>query len=72
MKKTKEEIIAIAIENAKYVYRDLSIYEVTAEPQGDDEWKVDFDLKDKHMDGGGPHYTISDSTGAILTKRFDQ
>jgi hypothetical protein len=37
-----------------------------------DNWKVDYELKDGNLDGGGPHYTISGKTGEIIESHFDQ
>ena len=38
----------------------------------DGNWKIDYELRDKQAQGGGPHYVISAKTGAILSKRYDQ
>jgi len=62
---------AIAEEDAKHVYRDLSIYQVKAELK-DGSWHVDYELKGEAMAGGGPHYVISAKTGAILERRYEQ
>ncbi|MCI0379396.1 MAG: hypothetical protein L0215_17435 [Gemmataceae bacterium] len=37
-----------------------------------DGWHVDYELKNPVMNGGGPHYVIDPSTGAILAKRYEQ
>ncbi len=70
MNKTRDEIIEIARENAGRIYRDLSIYKINAIIEGEN-WRVDFELTDKTMDGGGPHYIIS-SEGKMISKRYEQ
>jgi uncharacterized membrane protein YkoI len=62
--KTKEEIIQIAIEQARKFYRDLSVYNIEANRKGS-IWEVKFLLK-QLMPGGGPHYEIDAETGKIL------
>ncbi len=37
-----------------------------------DGWHVDYELKDTHLNGGGPHYLIDPSTGMILAKKYEQ
>jgi hypothetical protein len=68
---TKEEAIKIANKNAAMYYRDLSIYEITVQP-ADSNWKVDYELKDSKLDGGGPHYIISGKSGEIIESHFHQ
>jgi len=53
------------------VYRDLSIYKITARLK-DGNWYVDYDLEGEAMAGGGPHYVISGTTGEILERRYEQ
>ena len=67
----KAAVLEIAQKNASFVYRDLSVYEVRATLQ-DNQWFVDYEFKDKTLDGGGPHFVISAETGKILSYRFDQ
>ena len=67
----KERALEIARQDARQAYRDLTPYDVTAELR-DGHWKIDYELRDKHAQGGGPHYVISATTGAILSKRYDQ
>ena len=62
---------AIANEDARQVYRDLGIYRIKAELK-DGNWHVDYELEGEAMAGGGPHYVISGSTGAILGRRYEQ
>jgi hypothetical protein len=68
---TKEKALEIASENASLYYRDLSVYVITVQILNDN-WKVDYELKDGNLDGGGPHYTISGKTGEIIESHFDQ
>ena len=62
---------AIAEDDAKHVYRDLSIYQVKTELK-DGNWHVDYELQGEAMAGGGPHYVISAKTGQILERRYEQ
>jgi hypothetical protein len=67
----KEKALEIANENAVKFYSDLSVYDVVARLE-DDNWHIDYILKDKNLDGGGPHYIISAITGEIADMRFEQ
>jgi hypothetical protein len=62
---------AIAREDARQVYRDLSIYRVKAELK-DGNWHIDYELDGEMVVGGGPHYVISGTTGAILERKYEQ
>lgn len=68
---SKEEALRIAHEDASRIYRDLSIYEITATLK-DNNWYVDYEINDPTMLGGGPHYTISAETGEIISFRYEQ
>jgi uncharacterized membrane protein YkoI len=68
---TREKALAIASKDAGGAYRDLSVYEVTAEIR-DDRWYVDYEFRDKNVNGGGPHYVISAQTGEIVARRYEQ
>src|ERR671911_132961 len=63
--------LAVAKEDARQVYSDLGIYRVQAAFK-DGNWHVDYELEGEAMAGGGPHYVISGSTGAILQRRYEQ
>lgn len=65
------EARAIAKRDAEQVYRDLSIYRITAQLR-EGKWYVDYDLEGEAMAGGGPHYVISADTGDILERRYEQ
>ena len=68
---SETEALKIAREDAVKVYNDLSVYQVkTAHKQ--QEWLIDYELKDKNSQGGGPHYIISASDGKIISKRYEQ
>jgi hypothetical protein len=66
-----DQALTIAHADAARVYRDLSIYKIQIVLESDG-WHVDYDLKDPRLKGGGPHYVIDASTGAIRSKRYDQ
>jgi hypothetical protein len=63
--------LRIAHADAEKVYRDLSRFRiiVSLEPDG---WHVDYQLKSPTALGGGPHYIIDATTGAIAKKRYEQ
>ena len=61
----------VARKDAMQVYRDLSIYRVKAELK-DGNWYVDYELEGEAIAGGGPHYVISGTTGAIIDRRYEQ
>lgn len=67
----EQQAANIARQDAQSAYRDLGAYEVTVTIEGGN-WKVDYELKDRKSQGGGPHYIISGQTGAILSKRYEQ
>lgn len=68
---TKDKAIAIARGDAEKVYGDLTPYEmaVTEEKRA---WRIDFELKDKTANGGGPHYRIDKGRGKIVWKKYEQ
>jgi len=67
----RNKALKIADENVGRFYRDLSVYDVLIRLE-DNNWHVDYILKDKNLDGGGPHYIISAATGEISDMRFEQ
>ena len=71
MRVDKQHALKISNDDAKTHYRDLSIYEINIQLVAD-HWKIDYELKNKKLRGGGPHYIISAETGEILSKRFEQ
>ena len=66
-----EEALRTARLDAEKVYRDLSAYrvQIAQEPDG---WHVDYELKNKESQGGGPHYVIDATHGTILKKKYEQ
>ena len=68
---TREDAVRISREDAEKKYRDLSIYEIRTDLKSDG-WHVDFEIKNKTLDGGGPHYVIDKTTGRILSRRYEQ
>lgn len=71
MKVDKHEALKIANADASEQYRDLSLYDAIIELK-DRNWKIDYELKDKRSQGGGPHYVISSETGRIISRRYEQ
>ena len=67
----KQEALKIANTDASRQYRDLSVYDIMIELDNGN-WKVDYELKDKNSQGGGPHYVISATTGEIISRRYEQ
>ena len=68
---TSDEALRIARLDAERVYRDLSSYRASVSLE-QDGWHVDYELKDQHLQGGGPHYVIDPGNGAILAKQYEQ
>ncbi|MBI1830166.1 MAG: hypothetical protein HYR84_01800 [Planctomycetes bacterium] len=68
---TSDEALRIARLDAEKAYRDLTPYCIRIE-LSDDGWHIDYELKNKQSQGGGPHYVIDAETGIIRTKRYEQ
>ena len=68
---TSDQALRVARLDAERVYRDLSPYRASVSLE-QDGWHVDYDLKDPHLQGGGPHYVIDPGNGAILIKQYEQ
>jgi hypothetical protein len=66
-----DQALAIAQADALKAYHDLAGYRIQL-PLEADGWHVDYELKDPRLKGGGPHYLIDATTGAILAKRYEQ
>jgi hypothetical protein len=66
-----DQALAAAQADALRAYRNLSPYRVSLAPE-DDGWHIDYVLKDPKRKGGGPHYVVDPTTGAIVWKRYDQ
>ena len=67
----ENQALEIARKDALVAYRDVDHYEVIIELK-DGNWQIDYELQDKEVHGGGPHYIISSETGRILSKRYEQ
>jgi hypothetical protein len=68
---TSDQVLRIARLDAEQVYQDLTPYRICLALE-DDGWRVDYVLKDPNLNGGGPHYLIDPTTGAILLKKYEQ
>jgi hypothetical protein len=68
---TSDEALKIARLDAEKVYRDLAQYRIVVELHEDD-WHVDYELKNRHTQGGGPHYVIDAKAGTIRSKKYEQ
>lgn len=68
---TSDQALRIARQDAERVYRDLSPYRASVSLE-QDGWHVDYELKDPHVQGGGPHYVIDSEDGAILARQYEQ
>lgn len=66
-----DRILSIAQGDATRVYGDLSGFRIQLALEADG-WHVDYELKNRMMFGGGPHYVIDPHSGAILSKRYEQ
>lgn len=66
-----DQALRIARTDAESAYRDLSIYRIAISLEKDG-WLVDYELKAPRLQGGGPHYVIDATTGAILSKQYEQ
>lgn len=68
---TSDEALRVARADAEKVYRELQHYriEITFDADG---WHIDYELRDPEEQGGGPHYVIDASTGAIVSKKYYQ
>lgn len=67
----RDEALRIAREDAERVYGELDAYEVTIELL-DGNWKIDYELRDREAQGGGPHYLISAASGELVDRRYEQ
>ena len=66
-----DQALRIAAADAEAAYRDLSNCRITLSLEHDG-WHIEYDLKNATAAGGGPHYVIDASTGAILSKVYYQ
>ena len=68
---TGDQALKIARLDAEKVYRDLAPYRILIERR-QDGWHVDYELKNQHAQGGGPHNVIDATAGAIRSKKYEQ
>jgi hypothetical protein len=68
---TGDEALRIAEADAVAAYQDLSRYRVILALE-EDGWHIDYELKNPHAVGGGPHYRIDAISGIILWKTYEQ
>ena len=68
---SSDEVLRIARLDAERAYRDLTPYRISIVLEADG-WHVDFEPKDTHLNGGGPHYIVDPRTGTILRKKYEQ
>lgn len=66
-----DKALQIAQADAEKAYGNLSSYRIEIRLESDG-WHIDYELNDPTLNGGGPHYVIDVTTGAILTKRYEQ
>jgi hypothetical protein len=63
--------LRIAQLDAEKKYRDLSPYRIAIALE-DNQWRIDYEVRNHNVQGGGPHYLIDAVTGAIVSKRYAQ
>ena len=68
---TSDQALRVARLDAEKVYRDLTPYRIVVELH-QDGWHVDYELKNRHTQGGGPHYVIDTMEGTIRSKKYEQ
>ena len=68
---SRDQALTIAKQDAEKAYVDLKPYRVTLKREADG-WHVDYELIGANLQGGGPHYIIDMSSGAIKSKRYEQ
>ena len=66
-----DHALRIAQDDAIKACGDLSGFRIQLALE-DDGWHVDFELKNPRLKGGGPHYVIEPTTGAIVSKIYEQ
>ena len=65
------QAVAIAEADAVLVCDDMSIYRIEISVDAG-RWSVSYRINRPRMAGGGPHYLIDATTGAILDKKYYQ
>jgi hypothetical protein len=68
---SEKDAIQIATKDATKLWTTLDMFEMTVtELPG--SWRVEFELRNKRLNGGGPSYVIDKETGKILSKIINQ
>jgi hypothetical protein len=65
------QALAIAEADALAAYKDLTPYRIEIRLDTDG-WHVEYYLNRRRWAGGGPHYVIDATTGAIVSKKYYQ
>jgi hypothetical protein len=68
---TSDQALKVARLDAEKTYRDLTPYRILVELH-QDGWHVDYEPKNRHSQGGGPHYVIDTRLGTIRSKVYEQ
>jgi hypothetical protein len=68
---TADEALRIARLDAEHAYGGLDHFTIHMR-KGHDGWHVDYELSNPYWNGGGPHYVIDATTGAIKSKVYEQ
>lgn len=68
---TSDEILRIANEDAIRMYGDISQSRILICRQADG-WRVEFEIDNPDVQGGGPLYLIDGKDGTILSKKYCQ
>ncbi len=63
----EQSAVQIATEDARKSGFVLDRFDITA-AEKPDGWHIEFELKDKRANGGGPSYVLDKETGKILRK----
>jgi hypothetical protein len=68
---TSDEVLRIARQDAEGVYKNLERFRISLVLESDG-WHVEYTLAKPFVAGGGPHYVIDATTGAIVSKKYYQ
>jgi len=66
-----DQALQVAQQDAERAYGNLAAFRIVIALQ-DDGWHIDYELKNQNLNGGGPHYIIDTTNGAIVSKRYEQ
>lgn len=72
---TSDQALRVAEADATTAYQDLSRFRIEISLE-DDGWHVTYRIKQRNgsrfLTGGGPHYVVDATTGAIVTAKYYQ